>query len=42
MMFLFSANMILPFSQKSKDDLHSKNALKNSISSIIEKDDLYP
>ena len=41
-MLLFSANMILPFSQKSKDDLHSKNTLKNSISSIIEKDDLYP
>ena len=34
--------MILPFCQKSKDDLFQKNTLKNDISGIIEKDDIYP
>ena len=39
--FLFHTNMIVPFCQKSKDDLLPKNTLKNDISSIIEKDDIH-
>ena len=42
MIFLFPTNMILPFCQKSKDDLLPKNTLKDHISSIIEKDDIHP
>ena len=33
--------MILPFCQKSKNDL-PKKTLKDNISSIIEKDDIHP
>ena len=39
--FLFHTNMIVPFCQKSKDDLLPKNTLKNDISSIIKKDDIH-
>ena len=38
MIFLFPANMILPFNQKSKDDLLPKNTIKDDISGITEKD----
>ena len=41
--FIFPANMILPFCQKkSKDDLLPKNAHKDDISGIIEKDNIHP
>ena len=36
MVFFFPANMILPFCQKSKDNLFPKNALKDDITGIIE------
>ena len=36
--FLFPTNMKLPFCQKSKDDLFSKNTPKDDISGITEKD----
>ena len=42
MVFLFATNMILPFCQKSKDDLLPKNTPKNDISAIIKKDDIHP
>ena len=42
MVFLFPTNMKLTFCQKSKDDLFPKNAPKDDISGITEKDDLYP
>ena len=42
MAFLFTADLILRFYQKSKDDLLSKNALKDDIFGIIEKDDVHP
>ena len=35
MVFLFPTNMILPFCQKSKDDLLPKNTRKHDISGII-------
>ena len=38
----FSTNMKLHFCQKSKDDLSSKNTLKDYISRITEKDDINP
>ena len=41
MVYLFPINMILPFCQKSKNDL-PKKTLKDNISSIIEKDDIHP
>ena len=40
--FLFPANMKLPFCQKSKDDLFPKNTPKDDISGITEKDDIHP
>ena len=40
MVFLFPTNMILPFCQKSKNDLFPKNKSKNDISDITEKDDI--
>ena len=42
MEFLFPTNMKLPFCQKSKDDLFPKNAPKDDISNITEKDDIHP
>ena len=42
MVFIFPINMILPFCQKSKDNLLPKNILKDGISGIIEKDDVHP
>ena len=42
MVYLFPTNMILPFCQKSKDDLLPKNTLKNDIFGITEKDDIHP
>ena len=42
MVFLFPTNMILPFCQKSKDDLLPKNTRKHDISGIIWKDDIHP
>ena len=42
MVFLFPAYMILPFCQKSKDDLLLKNTLNHDISGIILKNDIYP
>ena len=42
MVFLFPANMKLPFCPKTKDDLFPKNTLRDDISDITEKDDLYP
>ena len=42
MVFHFPVYMILLFCQKSKDDLLRKNILKDDISGIIEKDDIYP
>ena len=43
MVFLFAANLILPFYQKSNDNLlPKKNTLKYDISGIIENDDIYP
>ena len=38
----FPTNMKFPFCQKSKDDIFQKNTPKNDISSITEKDDIYP
>ena len=40
--FLFPTNMKLPFYQKSKDDLFPKNAPKDDISDITEKDNIHP
>ena len=40
--FLFPTNMKLPFCQKSKNDLFPKNARKDDISGINEKDDIHP
>ena len=40
--FLFPANMKLPFCQKSKDDLFPKNTPKDHISSITGNDDIHP
>ena len=40
--FLFPTNMTLPFCQKSKDDLFSKNTRKDDISGITEKDHIHP
>ena len=42
MVFLFPTNMKLPFCQKSKDNLFSKNTPKDNISGITEKDDINP
>ena len=42
MVFLSPTNMILPFCQKSKDDLLPKNTLKDDIFLLIEKDDIHP
>ena len=42
MVFISPINMILPFCQKSKDNLLPKNILKDGISGIIEKDDVHP
>ena len=42
MVFLFPANMKLRFCPKIKDDLFPKNTLRDDISDITEKDDLYP
>ena len=42
MVFLFPTNMKLPFCQKSKDDLFPKNAPKDDISSVTEKDGFHP
>ena len=39
---LFPANLILPFCQKTKDDLLLKNAIKDDIFNIIEKDHIHP
>ena len=39
--FLFPTNMKLPFCQKSKDDLFPKNAPKDDISDITEKDNIH-
>ena len=38
--FLFPTNMTLPSHQESKDDLLTKNTLKDDISSIIENYDI--
>ena len=40
--FLFPTNMKSPFSQKTKDDLFPKNAPKDDISGISEKNDIHP
>ena len=40
--FLFPANIKLPFCQKSKDDSFPKNTPKDGNSSITEKDDIHP
>ena len=40
--FIFPTNMKLPSCQKRKDDLFPKNAPKDDISSITEKDDFHP
>ena len=40
--FLFPTNTKLHFCQKSKDDLFPKNAFKDYISGITEKDDIHP
>ena len=42
MVFLFLTNMKLPYCQKSKYDLFLKNAPKDDISGITEKDDIHP
>ena len=42
MVFLFPTNMKLPLRKKSRDDLLPKNALKDDISGITEKDDTNP
>ena len=39
--FLFPTNMILHFCVKRKDDLLTKNALKDDISGICGKDDIH-
>ena len=39
MVFLFPTKMILPFCQKSKDDLLPKNTIKDDISGIIENNE---
>ena len=41
MVFLFFTNKLLPFCQKCKNDLLSKNTLKDDISGIIKKYDVY-
>ena len=41
MAFPFPTNMILPSCQKSKDNLLTKNTLKDDIPGIIEKDDIH-
>ena len=40
MVFIFPANMIIHFSQKSKDRSLTENALKDYISGVIQKDDI--
>ena len=40
--FLFPANVKLPVRQKNKGDLLLKNALKDEISDLPEKDDTHP
>ena len=40
--FLFLTNTKLPFPQKSKDDLFTKNAPKDDICGITEKGDIHP
>ena len=40
--FFFSTNMKLPFSQKNKDEFFPKNARKDDISGIAENDDIHP
>ena len=40
--FLFPANMKLPFCQKSKDDLFPESETKDGISGITEKEDIHP
>ena len=40
--FIFHVNIKLPFCQKSKDDFIPQNTPKDDISSITEKDDVYP
>ena len=40
--FLFPTDVKLPLCQKSKDDILPKDTLKNSCSSIIEKDNTHP
>ena len=42
MIFLSPTNMILPCYQKAKMIFSRKNTLKDDISGIIEKDDIYP
>ena len=42
MVFLFPANMKLPFCQRSKHDRFPKNTPKDNISSITEKGDIHP
>ena len=42
MVFLFPTNVKLPLCQKSKDDLFPKNAPKDDIPNITEKDDIHP
>ena len=42
MVFLFPTNMKIPFCQKSKDGLFPKNAPKDDISGINEKDGIHP
>ena len=39
---LFPTNMKLPFCQKNKDDLFTKNTPKDHISGITVKDDIHP
>ena len=41
-LFLFPTNMKLPFCQKRKDDIFSKNTPKYYITEITEKDDIHP
>ena len=40
--FLFPANMKIPFCQKSKDDFFQENPPKNDITDITKKDDIHP
>ena len=41
MIYFFPTNMELPFCQKSKADLFTKNTPKDDISGITEKDDVH-